>query len=294
MIAGYQGGLLPEDFLDRWLSEPGRVARATEVHRAVRRWRVDTASLGPASGLHALADTAALPLASLLDLERVGPVSFRDDFAVVPYQAERASVVLIVTRWGASLHRFWRDSVVSARRSGAEWCLLFNGTHLRLILPSRLHSRRYAELELDAVADDGRSAAALWSLFSAQALGSDADTDSLRRLLALAEHHASTVCRSLRSGVLDASAHVLRTLLVHGRGQATDQVFEPQGTSCGSNLDTGCNAPDSCDDSGACIDRKDPITASCVGSSNGDSCVDACLALLKPSSSMSRCSSQSS
>ena len=226
MIAGYQGGLLPEDFLDRWLSEPGRVARAAEVHRAVRRWRVDTASLGPASGLHALADTAALPLASLLDLERTGPVSFRDDFAVVPYRAEREAAVLIVTRWGASMHRYWRDSVVSARRTGADWCLLFNGTHLRLILPSRLHSRRYAELELDAVADDGRSAAALWSLFSAQALGSDADTDSLRRLLALAEHHASTVCRSLRSGVLEASAHVLRTLLVRGRSHATDEVFE--------------------------------------------------------------------
>lgn len=225
MIAGYQGGLLPEDFLYRWLSEPGRVAKAAHVHRAVRRWRQDTASLGPASGLRALADTAALPLAALLELEPVGPVSLRDDFAVVPCRAEHDLAVIIVTRWGASMHRVWRDAVVSARRTGAAWCLLFNGTHLRLILPSRLHSRRYAELELDVVADDERSAAALWSLFSAQALGSDVDADSLRSLLTLAERHATTVCRSLRSGVLEASTHVLRTLLTRGRKHSTDEVF---------------------------------------------------------------------
>ena len=227
MIAGYQGHLLSEDFLDRWLSEPGRVAGTADIHRAVRRWRTETASLGPASGLRAMADAAALQFAALLDLQHAGPVSFRDDFAVLPCRAEQELAVFIVTRWGAPLHRFWRDAVVAARIAGAAWCLLFNGTHLRLVRPSRLHSRRYAELELDAVADDSRSAAALWALFSAEALGRDADrANSLRNVLALAEHHAASVCRSLRGGVLDASAHVLRTLLARGHGHQTKDVFE--------------------------------------------------------------------
>jgi hypothetical protein len=226
VIAGYRGQLLPEDFLDRWLAAPGRVADASAVHRAVRAWRTETAALGPASGLRAMVDVGALPLAALLGLQRAGPIQLHDDFASVVCRAGPDTTVLLVTAWGAPMQRYWRHGVLAARHADANWCVMFNGTHLRLVRPSRLQSRRYAELDLDTAADDGRSAAALWSIFGGTALGGDDEATSVRTLLALAERHAASVCRSLRGGVLEASTHLLRTLLTNTRAQATHDALE--------------------------------------------------------------------
>ena len=38
----------------------------------------------------------------------------------------------------------------------ARWCVLFNGTHLRLVDAARPHSRRFVQFDLDTVADDER------------------------------------------------------------------------------------------------------------------------------------------
>ncbi len=46
--------------------------------------------------------------------------------------------------------------------------MLFNGTHLRLISAERVFSRRFVEFDLDAAADDERTALALWTVMSAE------------------------------------------------------------------------------------------------------------------------------
>ena len=167
MIAGFSGHLLPQDFVEGRLGNPVRLAFGAEMQRVLTRWRATTNMLGPASGLRALVDGAALPLIDSLGIASAGTVAIgnQSDSATVSCRAGAEAVVLIIAPWGASLNRCWRAAVVEALRTGAAWCLLFNGTHLRLIRPSRLFSRRYVELELDAVADDPRTAAALWMIF---------------------------------------------------------------------------------------------------------------------------------
>ncbi|MFN7982572.1 MAG: N-6 DNA methylase [Vicinamibacterales bacterium] len=226
MIAGYSSQLVSEEFLDRWLSTPGRLHTTEAFHRALRTWRVRCAPLGPASGLRALTDVAALPLVELLEWERLSACVVRNDCCIALFRTGTSLVQLLVTPWGASLHGFWQRAVVAGRDAGAAWSIVCNGTHMRLVQPLRLESRRYIEIDLDCAADDPRSAAALWWTFSGPALDATTASTSLNDLVVQAEQHASGVCRSLRLGVLDASTHVLRALLVKGRRHATTDVFE--------------------------------------------------------------------
>lgn len=56
-----------------------------------------------------------------------------------------------------------------------------------------------------------------------------------------------------------------------GSGECGGGGFLPQGTLCGSTLDSECDAPDSCDDSGHCLVNLKPIGASC-GSAADSAC----------------------
>lgn len=226
MIAGYSSQLVSEDFLDRWLSVPGRIHGTEAFHRALRIWRTRCEPLGPASGLRALADVAALPLGELLEWAPISTCTVRHDCMLTVCRTGSSTVQLLVTSWGASLHGFWQRAVVAGRDSGATWSIIFNGTHVRLVQPQRLESRRFIEVDLDCAADDPRSAAALWWTFSGPSLDLTATPTGLKALVAEADQHATGVCRSLRGGVLDASTHVLRALLMKGRGHAVDDVFE--------------------------------------------------------------------
>jgi len=226
MIAGYSGQLVSEDFLDKWLSAPGRLHTAEVFHRRLRIWRAQCDALGPASGLRAVSDVAALPLGDLLEWEPLSACSVRHDCSVATFRTGTSTMQLLITSWGASLHACWQRAVVSGRDAGATWSVIFNGTHVRLVQPQRLESRRFIEIDLDAAADDLRAAAALWWTFSGPALDSAGASTSLKTLIADAEQHATGVCRSLRGGVLDASTHVLRALLAKGRSHPVDDVFE--------------------------------------------------------------------
>jgi hypothetical protein len=226
VITGFGGHLLSEDFVERHVCQRAGGAGARAFQRAVKEWCAAARALGPASGLRAVADVGASPLAHLLELRAMGPFEFSEEYAVVACRAGGESVVLLASHWGAALHRFWRDGVVRATTAGAAWCLLFNGTHVRLLTPGRAYSRRYVELDLEAAADDLRTAATLQLIFSARALGSDSGDRSLRALLVAADHHATDVCRSLRSGVLEASTHVLRALVARAPAGSAHDAFE--------------------------------------------------------------------
>src|SRR5262249_46840365 len=120
---------------------------------------------------------------------------------------------LLVAPWGDRLGPFWRTAVTQAIARSAPWCLLFNGTHLRTVDARRLYTRRYIDVHLGQALDNPQTFAALLALASARGL---ADPDSNRPLGALvdaSDRHASGVCRSLKNGVLTASADVLNALV---------------------------------------------------------------------------------
>ena len=126
--------------------------------------------------------------------------------------------------------RTWRIGIETAGRRGARWCLLCNGLDLRIVSASRLYSRRFTAFDLAAAAERHDTAALLWQLASTVALCGDVSDDrSLDALVAASDRFSAGVCRSLRHGVLAASADVLSALLARDRERhqaSVDRAFE--------------------------------------------------------------------
>ena len=160
------------------------------------------------------------PLVRLLGFTGLEDVRYREHTAAATLGGPR-TVAVLIAGWADPLDGLWRLAVVEARRREAGWCLLFNGLHIRLVDAGRVYSRRYVDLDLDEAADEAPTAAALWTLCAAPAFVREPDgTTQIRRLVTASERHGADVCRSLRAGVLDASADVMRALLV---GQPRDR-----------------------------------------------------------------------
>jgi hypothetical protein len=149
------------------------------------------------------------------------------DVLVATIRGTRA-VALVVSTWGARLDPLWRVAVVEARRRGAAWSVLFNGTHARVTSASRLYSRRCAEFDLDLALDDDRTSAALSTILGEHSFAPTArDHESrLDELVEASDRHATAVCRSLRNGVLEASADVLGALVNRSSRPFIDSAFE--------------------------------------------------------------------
>ena len=225
-MTGYDGYLLASEFVRARASEPHALAFARDRQDALKRWCAHARTLGPASPYRALLDVALYPVLDLLGFEVAGPAEVATGHVRVSARAAATKVAVIVTTWGAPLAAFWREAVTQAVRTGAAWCLLCNGTHLRLVHASRLQSRRHAEIDLEAAADDLLTASALWLLFRAEALVAPEGHVGVAQLIAEADDHATGVCRSLRAGVLEASSEVLRALVARERGRPVPDVFE--------------------------------------------------------------------
>jgi hypothetical protein len=208
MVAGH---LVSVAFLEQHLQ-----SRPDAHHFAERRplapWRARCASLGPAAGLRAMVEIGIDPLVRLLGFSGLQDIRYGDRTAGATLGGERL-VAAIITPWAEPLDGLWRTAVVEAQRRGAEWCLLFNGLHLRLVDARRVYSRRYTELDLDAAADETAIAAALWVLCGATAFDCDGHRAPIGRIVAASERHGADVCRSLRHGVLEASQEVMQAMI---------------------------------------------------------------------------------
>ena len=158
MLQGLAGHLISEHVLERSLGP----FRSRRLSRDARRRR---AGGQPA----ALVETSAEPAVRALRFQ-IRSLEFHDRYAWVLLGPGAAAVGLLVCPFGERLDALWRTAVVKTRSAGGRWCLLFNVTHLRIVDAARLHSRRYAEVFLDAAATDPRVAAALRRIASAQAL----------------------------------------------------------------------------------------------------------------------------
>jgi hypothetical protein len=208
MLAGFSGHLISEFFLEQCLERSP--LDATEIRRQLAKWRRASAHLGPASSPRALLESGAAPLLAALGARADGAVALLKTAAaatiVLPDGAE--PVAVIASAWGDALEPLWRTSIEYAARAGAAWCVLFNGTQLRLVSAARLYSRRYTEFDVDLAIDDERSCRALIFVMRAS---------PLHALIDESERHSSGVCKSLRTGVYAASAEVFSALLVNRR-----------------------------------------------------------------------------
>jgi len=232
VLAGLDGYLVSHAFLERRVAMPADGLAADARRRNLAQWRAWSAALGPASTTRALLQNGAAPLAAALGFDP--PADIRELTAATSATlrpiGSAGSVGLIVAPFGERLDPLWRPAVSEALRRGASWCVLFNGTHLRIVDASRLYARRYLEFDLDLAVDGSHTLAALWLAASAGALCGAADAgESLRALIADSDHHAAAVCRSLRDGVLAASSGILGALTGGGPSRpvrSLDDGFE--------------------------------------------------------------------
>jgi len=206
------GSLLASDFLQDELPVLRTRAAAPAARVARRRFRTwwvrASATLGPASGLHAVVDVGAVRLVEALGYRVTG---LQRDAAVshaigVAGARGGARVGLLVGPWGADLARSWREAIRLGLSTGDRWCLCFNGLLLRLVDTSRSWARQHVDVDLEACALDDDGFAVLWAVAGPPALAPlrpGAET-ALDDLVSRSSHHAVRVCGSLQQGVRSA------------------------------------------------------------------------------------------
>ena len=215
MLPGIEGQLLSHSFIEQDVATTADAPDAESAHRELTLWRRQYAMLGPATTPRTLLQAAA-PLFAALSFEPVRHIDPVDPGIAGTLRYGARSVALVVTPWGEPRDPLWRLAVTQAARREASWCLLFDGIHLRCVDAGRLYARRHLEMDLDLAIDNPRLFRVFFQLFSARTLTAAADDPrSLHALAAASDRHAAGVCRSLRDGVLTASAEVLRALLAH-------------------------------------------------------------------------------
>lgn len=214
----FGGTLIASDFVavelpqlrERAQLGPARAARQRLEAAWVRARNV----LGPASGLHAVMDVAAMPVLSALgyrvrDLE-VDATSRRAAGRASAGASRDTAAGVIVTGWGEDLAGAWRGAVRAGVRHGAPWTLCANGPRLRLVDAERSWARRFVEFDLEACAFDLDAFAVLWALVGPHALQPvrrsrrDDASRALDALLERSAQHGTRVCSSLQRGVHNA------------------------------------------------------------------------------------------
>jgi hypothetical protein len=220
MIPGFAGHLLSESFLEEKLLS-GRDATDVIAWRLFTDARRRGQSLGPASSLRAMLNLGVGPVAESLGFRAPRDVEIDRMLLVATLDAGSEPIVFIVAGWNQPLELLWRVGVTQAVRRSLRWCALFNGSALRLIDAARPYSRRYAQFDLDTVADDEQAFAA-FSLVLARF------PSALDLLIQESDRHGAGVCRSLKDGVLSASADMLTALVrpARSRRSALTDSFE--------------------------------------------------------------------
>jgi hypothetical protein len=224
MLTGLDGHLVSTAFLEAQLRASNEPAAHERIARGLREWR-SAHAFGPASSVRTIFDAGAAPLADALGFDPPSSVVPLDGAIAATLRSQSLSrpsgeaatagtVALLVTPWGTRLDSLWRAAVGEAMRRAAAWCLVFDGSRLRVVDAGRLYARRFVEFDLDLALDHPATCAALWRSASAAALTSPiSHSHSLHTLVANSDRHATGVCRSLREGVVAASSDVLSALV---------------------------------------------------------------------------------
>src|SRR5260221_855263 len=214
MLPGVDGHLVSCTLVERRVSSSIDTLTPERARRQLIAWRERSRAFGPATSLRALLQQGAAPLTSALGFDSPTALEVADPVLAATLVAGGRPVAFLVAPWAEPLDPLWRLAVTQALHRASDWCLLFDGLHLRIVDAGRLYARRYLQFDLDLAIDHPRAFAALWCAARAGSLTADAaDTDSLHALVAASDRHAPAVCRSLRNGVLAASSDVLQALI---------------------------------------------------------------------------------
>src|SRR5262245_12343557 len=122
MLIGVSGGLISTSFVRTELTTLSGPPRSDRNDTALIRllWRAER-ELGPASGLRAIADVAALPLLELLGY-RVASRHDGDGTCRLAMSSGSRAVTAVVAAWNASAERMRRDLLRSTIGGDARWC----------------------------------------------------------------------------------------------------------------------------------------------------------------------------
>jgi len=215
-LHGISGSLFPSRYLaDQLLVEMPEMAVADQATRRRLRqwWHTVSTNCGPATGIRALFDIAAMPLAASLGFRATG-VTFTNRAGLARLEAagdgpSAAAVALLVAPWAHRAPAIWRDAVAHARACDASWCFIFAPPYLQ-ILDARHWSRRVVDITLPDALSDPDGFDRFWALARAATFQPTAPkaTAPIERLVARAERFQDAVREDLQRGV----AHSLTIL----------------------------------------------------------------------------------
>ncbi len=232
MLPGFHGHLISEAFLETLVA--AGASPAMERHERSRwlEWRDWCLALGPAASVRAVFEIAAVPLAGLLGFDAPAAVRRTGGVTTATLRTPTHVVALVVPNWSDALEAWWTTAIAESVARGSPWCVLFNGLELRVIDAARSHGRRHVEFDVETVLDDERAFAACRHVVGASQLagGPEPPRTRLHDLVAASDAHAAAVCRSLRSGVLEASGAIATALVGRTRRRpdepAVTRAFE--------------------------------------------------------------------
>jgi hypothetical protein len=212
-LPGIAGTLFPSRFLACSLTEiaavPDLPGPDDEFQRQLRAWwrRVE-ATCGSATGLRALFDLAAMPLAALLEFRAHDAVFARAHASARLTTRRGTPVALLVLPWASRPSRVWRLIADATREIGADWCLILSPPFLTLVDGRGQAIRRSLDFTLpDALHDTGLSV--MWLLCRGSAFDRGTTTGGapitlLDLLSSRAERFQDWVRQDLQTGVVSA------------------------------------------------------------------------------------------
>jgi hypothetical protein len=217
ILPGVGGSLLPARFLADGLWKVHATNDAIDATGLARGrthferwWRRLMDTCGPATGIRAVADLVATPLAGMLGF-RVRETTFDGPRAALTLNARHGGgspVAMLVLPWSSRPSVAWRDLVGHARVLGASWGFVLAPPYLSLIDLRAQAVRRSIDFMLPE-AFDGPSFPAFWALTNARSFAPDPkggrpSTAQIDRIVAASTAFRDGVRRDLQVGVIQA------------------------------------------------------------------------------------------
>ena len=205
-LPGITGALFPSRYLSDGLPAGVLTRSLPDLERTRRHlerwWTRVAATCGPATGLRALFDIAAMPLFAHLGFRAHDAAFDRHHARVRLSTPTRTPVALVILPWASRPSALWRDVLAASHASGARWGFVFAPPYLSLV-DARGHAvRRSADFTLpDAL--DARSLAIFLATTTAAAFD-PAGGPRVETLVAGAEQFQDRVREDLQAGVVDA------------------------------------------------------------------------------------------
>ena len=157
-FTGVSGRLFPAQYLAEQLSADllGTRDDLDQARRGLGRWwRAVADRCGPASGLRAIVDLAAMPLTRLLGFDARTLTVHHDHVRGLLETPAGARVAFLVLPWSERPPSLWRDVSSLARDLDAKWCLVMALPFLSVVEARGFAWRRSVDFDLPVLIDSG-------------------------------------------------------------------------------------------------------------------------------------------